>query len=115
MRNEHIMKLVEYQGTHDTHFQCLDLNRAIQNWIVWLDIEYSIQEKNLAKVQVHFTFELFSIFMIQSGLLHKALRCINTMDEYGIFKNATSEKICQHLEVTSFPTYLVSCTYNVLN
>ena len=29
--NEHVMKLVEYQGINDIQLQRLDLNRAIQN------------------------------------------------------------------------------------
>ena len=103
--DEHIMKLVEYQGTHDTHLQRLGLDRAIQNWTVWLDIEHAIEGKNLARIRALFTSELFCVIMIQSGLTHKALRCIKAMDEYGIFKNVIAEKICEHLEVRSFSIF----------
>ena len=71
----------------------------MHNWSLWITIKDNVEDNLLSCIQALFPFKLFYALIIQSKFTHKALRCIELIDEFGAFKNVTSTKICDHLEV----------------
>lgn len=57
-------------------------------------------EKSLLRyVRRYFTYEVFALLMVDSGIIHKAIHTLKSMDTFGIFNDAQT------------PTFALVCMY----
>lgn len=98
LTEEHLLEAIKYQGRNSKSYK-LDLEQAIQTWNIWSSIEDNIQKTLIAHIQELFSSQTFALIMVDSGMTHRTLQLLKSIDEFNLFKNVTSTNVTKRLKV----------------
>ena len=72
----------------------------MENWTMPNLVEDVIEKRVIDKIRSYFNSEVFSLLMVNAGIIHKALREIKAIDAIGIFKHVNSKNVIKRLNVS---------------